>query len=222
MSIKHLVLFQPFLLLLCCTSCQSLRSHGKKGQKWEETMMSNYVARSVQYSLNSRNEFDAPICIDTNLVFRDNVYSGGKKVFNWIPKPCDIFGNIDLSEKRGTLKIPDSLAEKVYFVNDSFDFDRDSFEFILLSMPVYVPKYQLYIFRSFHSDQTPFNRYLWAEIVCLNQKGEFVDCPCNGLGYYPLGITSEYWSRKLSPHPCGEPCRERQKRIGELMDKGKL
>jgi hypothetical protein len=209
---KHL--FICLLILLCVTpQCGVTHNRKKATYLWEVEIVKSEILSFAHYHLRTRTEFDTDIYIDTNLVFRENMHSNSKPIFHRIPVACTPEAEELLRKKRGTYTLPDSLKGKIHVIRDSIDFDRDSFEYILASMPAYMKKEKLYIYQLYCANQNPFNRDLSCTNYCFDRAGKSVRCPCNQKINKENRFTSNYWTPILQPRRCGLECQDRRNRV---------
>ena len=159
-------------------------------------MMLNYLVRRVNFAFLEFTEFNSPIYIDTNLVFRENMYHrDGTPIFPRLPSLCPGYSTPEMKTKKGRFTLPDSLKSKVGVIRSEIDFDIDSFTYYLASMPVYIKEKEQYVAQFYSARMQPIAKYLTVKNVYFDKKGK----PLNIYGS-PCKEKSPDWVNFHSTH----------------------
>jgi hypothetical protein len=208
-------------IIFTSVSCASIKKQRRNGSySFEEQMISDYIWYRIKYDLARQTIYTTPIYVDTNLIFRENMYrSDSSNIFIRIPEICEHIGKVDLSREKGILIFPDSMRSLVGVITGPIDFDIDSLSYYLVSLPIFLKEHNVYAAQIYHSEMSAFHKFLSVDYIYFDKKGKVLSKPpCNETENWKTFITSNYWSLKLNPKPCDIPCQQRKKRFLEAYN----
>jgi hypothetical protein len=209
------ILFFVFLCIDCKSVKQEriLREQNDLGVQF----ISKWLWRAISSDLACQTEFNTTIFVDTNLVFRENLYhADGTKIFSWVPELCQGFDSLAKLSKPGVLSVPDSMKQRIRIIREPFDFEQDSFSYFLASMPVYLKDQGIYAVQVYKSYMHPFHKTLTVGILYFDKNGKFLwPCP-DEMKSKSNSFDSQYWLQFLQPKRCGPECQARNERVFEV------